>query len=224
MTERFDPFEYLLYLRKRWRFAMLTIAGAMLLTAIACLLMTPLYTATARLIIDPPAGPDPRTSTAINAVYLESLKSYEAFASSDAVFAKAVEKYHLLDPGATFEDFKRRALRVTKLKDTRILEIQVSLANPANAQAVAQYLAEEAVALNQLLASQRERPERLSLVDPGVTPQKPSSPRTSLFLAAAFLIASVLSLAYLTLQFGLARQRLRQQALDDESLVMRVNR
>jgi capsular polysaccharide biosynthesis protein len=222
--ERFDPFEYLLYLRERWRFAVLTVAGAMLLTAIACFLMTPVYTATARLIIDPPAGPDPRTSTAMNAIYLESLKSYEAFASSDTVFAKAADKYHLLDKGATFEDLKRSALRVTKLKDTRILEIQVSLANPTNAQAVAQYLAEEAVALNQSLASQRERPERLSLIDPGVVPQKPSSPRTSLYLAAAFVIASVLSLVYLTMQFGLARQRKNLPEVGSDPRVMRVNR
>ncbi len=83
-------------------------------------------------------------------VYLESLKSYESFASSDSLFAKACEKFHLLDgPGApTLESFKRKVLRVDKLKDERVLEMSVTLPNPAQAQALVQYLAEQAVILS----------------------------------------------------------------------------
>ena len=93
-----------------------------------CLLLPKQYTAVATLVIEPP-GADPRSATAVSSIYLESLKSYEAFASSDSLFAKACEKFHLLDgkTGPSLESFKRRVLRVDKLKDTNVLEISVTL-------------------------------------------------------------------------------------------------
>ncbi len=63
---------------------------------VACLVLPKQYTATATLVIEPPGG-DPRSATAVSSIYLESLKSYETFASSDSLFAKACEKFHLLD-------------------------------------------------------------------------------------------------------------------------------
>ena len=51
------------------------------------------------------------------------------------------------------------------------------------------------------------RTDQLRLIDPGVVPQQPSFPRPALFIAASIMIALVLSVVYLTLQFGLARQR-----------------
>jgi uncharacterized protein involved in exopolysaccharide biosynthesis len=148
MTDSFDPIEYLEYLRARWKFTAIAVllAGA---TAVAlCLMLPKQYTAVATLVIEPPGG-DPRSSTAVSSIYLESLKSYEAFASSDTLFAKACEKFHLLDlKSGPLESFKRRVLRVDKLKDTTVLEVSVTLPDPIQAQALVQYLAQETVALD----------------------------------------------------------------------------
>jgi uncharacterized protein involved in exopolysaccharide biosynthesis len=149
MTDSFDPIEYLEYLRKHWRFTAAAVSLAAAAAIAACLLLPKQYTAVATLVIEPPGG-DPRSATAVSSIYLESLKSYEAFASSDSLFAKACQKFHLLDgTGApSLEAFKRRVLRVDKLKDTKVLEVSVTLRDPAQAQALVEYLAQETVALD----------------------------------------------------------------------------
>src|ERR1700733_5815706 len=113
MSDSFDPIEYLEYLRKRWRFIAVVVFLAGAVAAALCLLLPKQYTAVATLVIEPP-GSDPRSATAVSSIYLESLKSYEAFASSDSLFARACEKFHLLDgkAGPSLESFKRRVLRV----------------------------------------------------------------------------------------------------------------
>jgi capsular polysaccharide biosynthesis protein len=148
-SETFHSGEYIDYLRARWRVVAVAVTAAAVVAVIACLLLPKQYTAKATLVIDPP-GSDGRPATSVSPVYLESLKSYEAFASSDSLFAKACEKFHLLDgPGApALESFKRKVLRVDKLKDERVLEMSVTLPNPAQAQALVQYLAEQAVILS----------------------------------------------------------------------------
>ena len=153
MTDSFDPIEYLEYLRKRWRFTAVAVFLAGAVAVALCLLLPKQYTAVATLVIEPPGG-DPRSATAVSAIYLESLKSYEAFASSDSLFARACEKFHLLDGGTgpSLESFKRRVLRVDKLKDTNVLEVSVTLPDPAQAQALVQYLAEETVGLDRSIA------------------------------------------------------------------------
>ena len=53
------------------------------------------YTATARIVIEPPAGTDLRSAMAVSPIYLESLKTYEQFASGDSLFQKAIEQFDL---------------------------------------------------------------------------------------------------------------------------------
>jgi len=158
MTDSFNPIEYLEYLRKRWRFTVSAVLIAGAAAVVFCLLLPKQYTAVATLVIEPPGG-DPRSATAVSSIYLESLKSYEAFASSDSLFAKACEKFHLLEGvGApSVEAFKRRVLRVDKLKDTKVLEVSVTLRDPARAQALVEYLAQETVALDRSIASAGDR-------------------------------------------------------------------
>jgi uncharacterized protein involved in exopolysaccharide biosynthesis len=153
MTDSFDPIEYLEYLRKRWRFPAVAVILAGAAAVALCLLLPKQYTAVATLVIEPPGG-DPRSATAVSSIYLESLKSYEAFASSDSLFARACEKFHLLEGQAapSLEAFKRRVLRVDKLKDTKVLEVNVTLPDAAQAQALVQYLAEETVTLDRGIA------------------------------------------------------------------------
>ena len=151
--DSFDSMEYLEYLRTRWKFSAAAVLIAAAVAVAVCLILPQQYTATATLVIEPP-GADPRTATAVSPVYLESLKSYESFADSDSLFVKACEKFGLLKGSSapSVESFKRRVLRVDKLKDTKLLNIAVTLPNPIQAQAMVQFLAEETVALNRSMA------------------------------------------------------------------------
>ncbi len=79
-------------------------------------------------------------------MYLESLKTYELFANGDTQFAKAADRFHLRRNNAqSIESLKQRVLKVTKLRDTKVLEIRATLADPRQAQAVAEYLANETI-------------------------------------------------------------------------------
>ncbi len=170
-AESIQIIDFFEYARQRWEAAAL-ICGFALAAALALSLLLPKkYTATASMIIEPPAASDPRISTAVTPVYLESLKTYEQFASSDSLFARACEKFHLL-PGPdapAIESFKRRVLRVNKPKDTKILQIAVTLGDPRQAQRLVQFLAEETANLNrsvdrasesEMLAQARDRAAR----------------------------------------------------------------
>jgi succinoglycan biosynthesis transport protein ExoP len=158
MADIFDPIEYLTFLRRNWKFAAIAIATAVGLTAAASLLLPNEYTATATLVIEPPSGMDPRGATAVSAIYLESLKTYEQYAASDTLFEKARQKFHLEEgPGsAATETLRRRVLRVLKLPDTKVLQIRATLRDPQQAQALVQFLAEETVALNRSVGNQSE--------------------------------------------------------------------
>jgi len=158
MADFFDPIEYLEYLRRNWKFAVIAIGTAVGLTAGASFLLPKQYTATATLVIEPPSGADPRGATAVSAIYLESLKAYEQFAASDSLFERARQKFHLEErPGSVAtEALRRRVLRVTKLPDTKVLQIRATLPDRQQAQTLVQFLAEETVALNRSVENQSE--------------------------------------------------------------------
>jgi uncharacterized protein involved in exopolysaccharide biosynthesis len=172
MPESFDSFRYVRYLQLRWRDIVASAALAAALAAGVSLLLPTRYTATARIVIEPPAGADVRTATAVSPIYLESLKTYEQFAASDSLFQKAVQHFHLA--GGPIESLKRRVLRVGIVRNTRIMEISATLSDARQAQALAKFLADETVELNraslsdgdqELLAGleQQERDIRASL-------------------------------------------------------------
>jgi uncharacterized protein involved in exopolysaccharide biosynthesis len=146
MYQSFDAFEYVDYLRHRWRVIAAACGVALLLSGGVSLLLPKRYTATASIVIEPPGGNDVRLSTAVSPVYLESLKTYERFASSDTLFARAADRFHLLESsGPSLETLKGRVLKVAKLRDTKILEISATLPDPKTAQRLVEYLADETV-------------------------------------------------------------------------------
>jgi uncharacterized protein involved in exopolysaccharide biosynthesis len=163
----FDALEYVLHLRRRWAFIAVACFVALAAAVIVSLLMPSRFTSTASILIEPPAGTDPRTFTAISPIYLESLRTYETFASSGALFQRALDKFQLRDTarGSSIESIKAKVLKVSKLRDTKVLQISVTLENPRQAQAMAQYMAEETVKLissisrnsGQELASDQQR-------------------------------------------------------------------
>jgi uncharacterized protein involved in exopolysaccharide biosynthesis len=143
-TTTFDPVEFLDYLREKRILPATACAVAVLLALGISLALPKRYTAKASILIDAPAGNDPRAAMAISQVYLESLKTWESFASSDTLFQQALEHLHLAGK-------KRDILNVTRPASTTILEISATLRDPRQAQALAQYLAEQTVALNKSL-------------------------------------------------------------------------
>jgi capsular polysaccharide biosynthesis protein len=140
-------FEYIDYLRARWRLIAAACVSAVVLSLGVSMLLPKRYTATASIVIEPPAGNDVRTATAVSPVYLESLRTFERFASSDTLFAGAVEHFHLRS-GQSIESLKQQVLKVTKIRDTKILEISATLADPVIAQQFVNYVAEETVKLS----------------------------------------------------------------------------
>jgi len=148
--QSFDALEYVDYVRRRWRIVAVACAVAVLVALSVSLLLPKRYMATASIIIEPPGGADGRGAVVISPMYLESLKTYERFAASDSIFARAVDKFRLQPPDSlrTIEAFKRSILKVLKVRDTTILEISVTLKDPKLAQSLAQYLAEETVQMS----------------------------------------------------------------------------
>ncbi|MGA2742582.1 MAG: hypothetical protein ABSG65_34730 [Bryobacteraceae bacterium] len=149
-AEPVNTYRYLSFLGSRWRFISASCAIAVSLALIVTLTRPNLYTATCRILIEPPAGTDIRSALGVSPIYLESLKTYEHFAGSDSLFLRALDKFQLRQrfPGRTIESLKAGILRVGMVRDTKILEIKVTLPDPRTAQALAQYLGEETVMLS----------------------------------------------------------------------------
>lgn len=156
MPDSLDAFRYMSYVRLRWRLVAAACAVAVALAGAISLTLRREYTATARIVIEPPAGADPRAALAVSPIYLESLKTYEQFASNDSLFEKAAQRFQLraLMGARSIEGLKKSVLKIGLVRNTRILEIAATLPDAARAQALAQFIAEQTVALNQSLIAQ----------------------------------------------------------------------
>lgn len=138
-ADRFDAIEFLDYLRARSVLIAAFCGMAVLMAFVISMLLPKRYTASATVLIEAPAGNDPRASTAVSQVYLDSLKTYESFAASDTLFLQAADRLHLAAAN-------RGVLKVSKLPNTSILQISATWRDPRQAQALAQYIAEQTVA------------------------------------------------------------------------------
>jgi uncharacterized protein involved in exopolysaccharide biosynthesis len=155
MGDPFDAFRYIGYVRARWRWTALSACVAMALALGISLLLPNQYTATARLLIEPPAGTDLRSAMAVSPIYLESLKTYEQLAASDSQFQTAVQRFGL--GSGPIESLKRRVLKVQVIRNTRVMEIEATLPDPKKAQALAQFLAEATVELNRASVAESDQ-------------------------------------------------------------------
>lgn len=155
MGDAFDAYQYLGHLKRRWRFVFVVCGVAVCGSLLVSLTLAKTYTATARVLIEPPAGTDTRSALVVSPIYLESLKTYEHFASSDSLFLRALNQFHLrhLYSGRPIESIKKSVLQVEIPRNTKILEIRAALPDPKLAQALALYVAEETVKLNRSVAS-----------------------------------------------------------------------
>jgi uncharacterized protein involved in exopolysaccharide biosynthesis len=159
MADTTDTFRYLGYIKLRWRSIAASCAIAVTLALVATLLMPRQYTATARIVIDPPAGADIRAAMTVSPIYLESLRTYERFATAGGLFQKAVERLGLrqLLGDRPIESLQKSVLRVEIVRNTRILEIATTLPDAQRAQALAQFLAEETVEMNRAIVTEGAR-------------------------------------------------------------------
>jgi capsular polysaccharide biosynthesis protein len=150
MAQSFDAFAYFDHLRSGWRVIAVTCVTAIAVALGISLLLTKKYTATARILISPPGGSDPRTSMSVSPVYLDSLRTYELFASSDDLFQQAVNRFGLrrVAGDQPIDRLKRSILKVSIPRNTRILEISATLPDARKAQELALYVAQETVDLN----------------------------------------------------------------------------
>ena len=130
-------------------------ATAMALAFGITLMMAKQYTASARILIDSGSGVDPRSAIAVSSIYLESLKTYEAFAASEQLFQRAVDRFQLRDGRGSLQSLHSSVLKVRVLPGTRLLEIQCTLPDPQKAHALAVYLAEETVQLSRGVSGNR---------------------------------------------------------------------
>jgi len=131
----------------------------MSLAFVGTLLMPRQYTATARIVIDPPAGADIRAAMAVSPIYLESLRTYERFATAGSLFHKAAERFGLrqLLGNRAIESLQKSVLKVEIVRNTRILEIAATLPDPQRAQALARFLAESTVEMNRTIVAEGAR-------------------------------------------------------------------
>src|ERR1039458_6719669 len=158
-AESVNTYRYLSFLGSRWRFIAASCAIAMSLALGVSLTRPKLYTATCRILIEPPAGTDIRSALGVSPIYLESLKTYEHFAGSDSLFLRALNQFQLRQrfPDRSVESLKAGILKAGMVRDTKILEIKVTLPDPKTAQALAQYLGEETVKLSRSVDEEGDR-------------------------------------------------------------------
>ncbi len=155
MSESFDAFRYVRYMRSRGLWIAGSCGVAVVLALATSIMLPREYTAVARMVIEPPAGADPRNAMAVSPIYLESLRTYEHFATGDSLFQKAVERFGLQSEGGRpIESLKKRILRVEIIRNTRIMEISATLPDARKAQALAQYLAEATAEVNRTLIAE----------------------------------------------------------------------
>jgi non-specific protein-tyrosine kinase len=204
MIESPEAFRFISYIVSRWRLVAGSCLTAIVLATAVSLMLPREYTATARILIEPPANADQR-SLQLNQSYLESLKTYEYFANSDSLFQRAVNRFQLraLTGAKSIESLKKQTLKIGIVHNTRILEIEATVPDARRAQSLAQYLAEQTVGLNHSLANA----ERLTVIDPGVIPERPSSPNIPLNIVAALLLGMLFPAAYLAVEMNLHQQR-----------------
>jgi capsular polysaccharide biosynthesis protein len=150
MPDSFDAYEYVAHLRARWLFPAVACAVAVALAVVVTLLLPKQYTATCKILMEPPGGGDPRMNISVSPIYLESLKTYEHFAASDSLFVRALDHFQLRQQyaGRAVEGVKRSVLKVEIPRNTKILEVSVKLPDPQRAREMALFIGEETVKLS----------------------------------------------------------------------------
>ncbi|HZU24844.1 MAG TPA: hypothetical protein VFA04_04940 [Bryobacteraceae bacterium] len=130
----------------RWRFLAAVIGATAILVFAVSELLPRRYTAVTTVIIDPPAASDARTGSMLNPAYLDSLRTFEHFFTSDALFQDAAQRFHLDTRNQDIDRVRARVLKVKQQHETRILEVSVTLGDPETAWKLAQFITQRSIA------------------------------------------------------------------------------
>jgi capsular polysaccharide biosynthesis protein len=133
------------YVVSRWRFVVAATAAAGLLAFAVSEFQPRRYTATATVIIDPPGTNDPRAAMAVNPTYLDSLRTFERFFTSDTLFQRAAQQFHLDSGKAGITALRNSVLTVAVDHETRVLVVSATLPDPKAAIALVRYITEESI-------------------------------------------------------------------------------
>jgi hypothetical protein len=83
-----------------WRVVAVACGKAADIASVTAVLTPKRYTSTARVLIESPAGSDPRGAIAVSPIYLESIKLYELVAWEDRLFLDAIDHFKLPRTGS----------------------------------------------------------------------------------------------------------------------------
>ncbi|MGA2185375.1 MAG: hypothetical protein ABSH47_20330 [Bryobacteraceae bacterium] len=133
------------YVLARWRFVVIAVAAAGLLAFAISEFLPRRYTATSTVIIDPPGTNDPRAAMVVNPTYLDSLRTFERFFTSDTLFQQAARRFHLDAGQGGIMELRKRVLKVAVQRETRVLEVSATLPNPKDALAMVRYITEQSI-------------------------------------------------------------------------------
>ncbi len=146
------PFEVALYLRAlqaRWKRVAGVAAIAAAVALAVSLLLPKKYDATVTVLIQPAASGGPYPAT-MSPVYLEYLRSYEYFLQSDGLLAGLIGQLKLDQPPYryTVESFRDSVLKVSLLKNTKVLKVRARFSDPQKVHQIALGLARRAAQAN----------------------------------------------------------------------------
>ncbi|HEX5017601.1 MAG TPA: Wzz/FepE/Etk N-terminal domain-containing protein, partial [Actinomycetes bacterium] len=183
-----DLRDYLDILRARWRLITVTTLLGVIAAAVASMMATPQYTATATTFVSVAGGDNTvATATQGNLFAQDRVKSYEKVVTAEGVMGRVIDELGLsLTP-------KQLASKidVNVPLDTVTLDISATDPNPTLAQSIANTTAEalqaEVTTLEQP-AGGGDSLVTISTIEPAAVPGSPSSPRTMINLALGFLV------------------------------------
>lgn len=201
MARTFDLADYLKFLARRWMLWVGAVTAASLIAGGVSLTAPTRYRATVAVVIIPPQSEGQYGLALASPAYFESLRTYADFALSRELFQQAPAALNL--PALARLDLDG-VLSAEVQPGGRTLRISATLADPAAALRLARWTADRAVAK----AKELDSPERLAVFDRGRTPRKPIQPQSLVRVLGAAFFALILTFAYLTLRYGLARDAL----------------
>ena len=183
-----DLRDYLDILRARWRLITVTTLLGVVAAALASMLATPQYTATASTFVSVRGG-DSTVGTALQGSLFaqDRVKSYVDVVKADGVMGAVIDELGVpLSPSQL-----AAKIDVNNPLDTVTLEISATDPNPELAQAIAnstaKQLGDEVANLEQP-AEGGEPLVTITTTQPAALPGAPSSPRTMINLALGFLV------------------------------------
>ena len=133
ITEDRTVRERVSFLVSRWRFVAAVAIATGFLAFVVSEFLPRRYTATTTVLIDPPGTNDPRASMVVNPTYLDSLRTFETFFTSDTLFQNAAKRFHMGGGTYGIKSLKERVLKVAVQHDMRGLEVSATLPDPKEA-------------------------------------------------------------------------------------------